>query len=292
MQYEVQADRLQLIPQVAYRLPAGEVDWTISTRPHEPRTTADQTLTLSFDEDRVDVLFEAQVSTASGYLFQHRLTVPEGCKIEEISLLDGDVERASRWSQDADGTVTVFLGGPVSGQQKLVLRGWLPVRLGKSWPLPQVRIERCQLHSSTIRLFRRPTVLLRIHGGRRQAVAPSAGNAAKPELGRFVAAFSGDGSRALPISVTVESSRPAASPQPLALLGAGQAVRASPVAPKRRAAAAALTLPSPGRGEYRLRSARRHRDDLARRWHLLWCGRVRPGARRRRRVSAAPARRL
>ena len=29
-------------PQAAYRLPAGETDWTVSTRPHEPRSTADQ----------------------------------------------------------------------------------------------------------------------------------------------------------------------------------------------------------------------------------------------------------
>ena len=81
-------------PHAAYRLPAGEIDWTISTRPNEPRSTADQTLTLSCHEDYVDVAFEAQVSTTSGYLFQHRLTAPADLKIEDISLLEKDVERA------------------------------------------------------------------------------------------------------------------------------------------------------------------------------------------------------
>ena len=42
-------------PQAAYRLPGGEIGWTISTRPHEPCVAADQTTTLCFDKDRVDV---------------------------------------------------------------------------------------------------------------------------------------------------------------------------------------------------------------------------------------------
>jgi hypothetical protein len=199
----------------AYSLPGGEFDWTISTRPNEPRTAGDQTLTVSYGEDRVDMLFEAQVSTTSGYLFQHRLTAPEGWKIEEVSLLDGRVERASRWAQDADGTVTVFLNGPVSGQQKLRLRGWLPIQAGKSWPLPQVRLQRCQLRAAITRLFRWPTVSLTIHGGPKQAAAaPPSVDSATLDLGRFVAAFTGDGLQAQPVSVTVQRSRPDRLPQP------------------------------------------------------------------------------
>ena len=201
-------------PQAAYRLPAGEIDWTISTRPHEPRSAADQTLTLLCDEDHVKMIFEAHVSTTSGYLFQHRLTAPAGLKIDGVSLLEGDVERASRWSQDADGAVTIFLGGAASGQQKLVLRGRLPIEAGKAWPLPQVRLQRCQLHLATIRLFRRPSVLLTTHGGQPQANAePMPDDTAKFDQGRFVAAFAWAGSLPLPVTVTVEPNRPSASSQ-------------------------------------------------------------------------------
>ena len=63
-------------PLAAYRLPGGETDWTISTRPREPRSTSDQVVTLTYDEDHVEVLFEAQVTTTSGYLFQHVLRCP------------------------------------------------------------------------------------------------------------------------------------------------------------------------------------------------------------------------
>ncbi len=195
-------------PQAAYRLPAGETDWTISTRPHEPRSTSDQILTLSYDVDHVDLVFEAQVTTTSGYLFQHSLTAPAGLKIEEVSLLEDDVERASRWSQEPDGRLTVFLNDAASGSQRFLLRGRLPIQAGKAWPLPQVRLEQCQLHSATIRLFRRRGVLLTIQGNRQPAAAEPPGDRAKSDTECFVEAISWDGSRALPVTVTVTPNRP------------------------------------------------------------------------------------
>ena len=195
-------------PQAAYRLPAGETDWTISTRPREPRSTFDQVLTLSCDEDHVDVVFEAQVTTTSGYLFQHSLAAPAGLKIEEVSLLEDDVERASRWSQEPDGRLTVFLNDAASGSQRLLLRGRMPIQAGKAWPLPHVRLERCQLHSATIRLLRRPGVLLTIQGSRQPAAAEPPGERAKSDAEYFVEAMSWDGLRVLPVTVTVTPNRP------------------------------------------------------------------------------------
>jgi hypothetical protein len=195
-------------PYAAYRLPAGEIDWAISTRPHEPRSDADQILSLSYDEDRVDLLLEAKIATTSGYVFQHRIAAPPELKIESISLLEGDVERAGRWSRDADGTVTVFLNGAASGQQRLVLRGRLPIESGKAEPLPLVRPERCRLRESTIRLYRRPTVLLSIHGNRnRVGAGQPLSEAVQPELGRFVEAISWKGPRQPSVAVTVEPNR-------------------------------------------------------------------------------------
>ena len=91
-------------PRAAYRLPRGESGWTLSTRPHEPRTTAKQTLSLSFDEDRLDVLFEARLSVESGYVFQHEVTAPADFTIERVSLVVGGTDRVQRWSQGKDGS--------------------------------------------------------------------------------------------------------------------------------------------------------------------------------------------
>ena len=76
----------ELRPRAAYRLPRGETGWTLSIRPHEPRTTASQTLSLSFDEDRLDVVFDVRLSVASGYVFQHQVAAPKDFKIERVSL--------------------------------------------------------------------------------------------------------------------------------------------------------------------------------------------------------------
>jgi hypothetical protein len=195
-------------PQAAYRLPAGETEWSISTRPHEPRSTSDQVLTLSFDEDHVDLVFEAQVTTSSGYLFQHVLTVPPGLKIDDVSLLEDDVERAGRWSQEADGRVTVFLNDAASGPQRLLLRGRLPIQVGKAWPLPHVRVEQCQPHGATIRLFRRRSVLLTIQGSRQPIAAEPPGERAKSDAECFVEAFPWEGSPTPPVTATVTPNRP------------------------------------------------------------------------------------
>jgi hypothetical protein len=194
----------------------GEIDWTISTRPHEPRTAVDQTLTLSCDDGRVDVLFEAQVSTTSGYLFQYRLTAPKEWQIESVSLLEGNVERVSRWSREADGAIAVFLNAAASGQQKLAIRGRLPISMERPWSLPHVRLERCELRSATVRLFRRPSVLLTIHGNQQTtSPGPLPNDMATTGLGRFVAAFSSDGAAPLPVTVMVKSNRPIPASLPL-----------------------------------------------------------------------------
>jgi hypothetical protein len=196
-------------PQTAYRLPAGETDWTLSTRPHEARTTADQNLTLKFDEDHVDVVFEADLSTTSGYLFQHRVTMPEGTKIGKVSLTEEGVERATRWSQEAAGAVTIFLSGPVSGRQKLALRGQIPIRTGVEWFVPAVRVEKCELHSAMFRLFRYPSVRLTVRGGRQGAGDDAApGDADGVDRSRFVEAFSSSGAQPLLVAVVTEHNRP------------------------------------------------------------------------------------
>ena len=143
-------------PQAAYRFPAGETDWTLSTRPHEPRITADQTVSLTLDRDRADVLFDARLSVAAGYVFQYRLTAPKGLKLQRVSVREGDLERAERWSQSADGSITVFLNGPASGSERLVIRGQLPIRPGEKLPEPLLRLEKCRGYVTTIRLNRHP----------------------------------------------------------------------------------------------------------------------------------------
>ena len=125
----------------AGRLPlaARRAAWTLATRLHEPRMTAGQTLSLSFDEDRIDVLFDARLSVASGYVFQQQVTAPRDFEIERVSLVVDRSDRIQRWSQDKQGTITAFLDGPLSGAARFCIRGRLPLCMGQTVRAAAVR---------------------------------------------------------------------------------------------------------------------------------------------------------
>jgi len=216
--------RTEAKPQSAYRRTAEDIDWSLATRPHEPRTTADQSLDLSFDRDDVELRFDAQLTTTEGYAFQYCLAAPPGLNIERASLLEEGVERAGRWSQDPDGTLTLFLTGPVSGKQKLMLRGRLPMAARENWPVPPMHVQQCQVGSSLVRLFRRPPVLLTWHGQTQPepGTSPTV-DAQRADLGRLAATFKLADSRPLGVTVTVTPNRPRVQAQQmLALRGSGR----------------------------------------------------------------------
>jgi hypothetical protein len=216
--------RTEAKPQSAYRRTAEVIDWSLSTRPREPSTTADQSLDLSFDRDDVELRFDAQLATTSGYVFQYRLAAPPGLNVERMSLLEEGVERAGRWLQDSDGALTLFLTGPVSGKQKLALRGRLPMAARKNWPVPPVHVQQCQVRSSLVQLFRRPPVLLTWHGQTQPepGASPTA-DASRADLGQLAATFKLADSGFLGVTVTVTPNRPRVrAQQMLALRGSGR----------------------------------------------------------------------
>jgi hypothetical protein len=211
-----------LKPQAAYRLPAGESGWILSTRPHEPSITADQTLVLSYDQDGAEVFFDARLSVASGYVFQHGLTAPKGMKIERVSVMQDDVDRVQRWSQDPSGHITVFLNGPVSGAERLSIRGQLPIRLGEKVELPTMRVEKCQIHSAAIHLFERPAVSLTI--SRSAGVSPASEKAESRSAGVSPASEKAE-SRSAGVSPASEKADETPSLHKVKTLGTGRLVK-------------------------------------------------------------------
>ncbi|MGA2797845.1 MAG: hypothetical protein ABSE63_09720, partial [Thermoguttaceae bacterium] len=149
-------------PRLAYRLESDKADWSISTRPWEAETTAEQTLALSFDQNKVEAYFEAQLTVASGYVFQYQLSAPAAMKIVKASVRKEGAEQAARWSQDPGGTITIFLTGPADGKQQLSLHGVIPLENGEKTALPNFRMARCRVELTTVEIFRRPAVNLEL----------------------------------------------------------------------------------------------------------------------------------
>ncbi len=99
---------------------------------------------------------------ATGYVFQYQLSAPAAMKILKASVRKEGAELAGRWSQDPGGTITIFLTGPADGKQQLSLHGVIPLENGEKTPLPNIRLERCRLQSTTVEVFRRPDVNLEL----------------------------------------------------------------------------------------------------------------------------------
>jgi len=177
-------------PTLACRLPLGDANWNVSTRPRQPTTTAEQSLALSFGPAAAEAFFVASLETAAGYHFQYQVTAPPALEVQKVSLTENGVERAARWSRDRDGRLTVFLTEAVSGQQKLSIRGRLPLKSPRNVPLPWLQVDRVQIRVSTVELYRRESALVDISRTSGMAeTEPSSSDGPRPDLGRLVRAF-------------------------------------------------------------------------------------------------------
>lgn len=183
----------EIQPQFVHSLGPGEPLWSLSTRPSEPRTTADQNLTLSIGEGEARVLFDARLVVSGGANFQYRLSAPPEFTPESVSLTEAGSERVARWSRDKQGNLVVFLSGPVTGKHDLTLRGRMPAPARPGPPLGLVRLEGVELQSSQVQLFREPSVDVKIEGvtGLTEVESPTV-DESKAHLGRLLKCWSVD----------------------------------------------------------------------------------------------------
>lgn len=174
-------------PLAAYRLPPGDVRWSVATRPSEAEKSVAELITYGFERDRVEIRFEANLTATPGHTFHHELLAPAELQIESISVQEERIERATRWSRDENGRITIFLAGPQNRPQDLVLHGWLPIPFGQT-ELPRLAVAGTTRRGTAVRLFRRPGVLVRML--EREGLIESSGTVAREqesELGRLVA---------------------------------------------------------------------------------------------------------
>jgi len=145
-------------PQLVLDRSEGSRQLDFATRPKEPHVEVSQSLELIARRRGIQVQFEAEIDTTSSVTFEHRLVAPPELVVDEISVLEDGVERASRWSQLDTGELIVFLSGPATGKQSLELRGWLPVAKSPSVVLPRIAVEAAATSDDRITLLRDSSV--------------------------------------------------------------------------------------------------------------------------------------
>ncbi len=208
-------------PQTAYRLPPGPALWTLATRAAGLRPAVEQTLSVSLDEQQAQLFFEAQVDVDEGRAFHYRLSAPPGLQIQRASLMADGVERVSRWSQQPDGTVCLFLSGAAEGTQELALQGSLPITERGRLALPVVEVQQAQTVSSVIRLLRRPSVSVKIGKTAGLVEVPNpVEDDAQRDLGRLVKAYTVDTRQTPTANLTITPNRPNVAVSQLTMLTA------------------------------------------------------------------------
>ncbi len=210
------------LPQVVTRVADGQPDWSLATRPREPKITASQRLIVSLTQERVDFRFDADIQISDGSRFQYRITVPKQFKksveVTSVSVVEEDAERLARWSRDEHGNVIVRLNKPVSQPHRLQLRG----KIAFPWfrrsrtaihktAVPRIVLADATLSSDRVELYRRPKVAVDVTNktGFVDAADVQLGSHAK-DLGRLAAALDGlpDEPKPAAIQVDVSANRP------------------------------------------------------------------------------------
>jgi hypothetical protein len=184
-------------PQLVFSIPQGSVALPLARRPAEIHNVVEQLTICSFGQGTANVHCGATLTTSGGHNFQLRLTGPPGLEIQNISLIEGNVQRVARWATDDAGAITVFLTGAVSGRQQFALEGRLPAPIVGDVTLTGFQWRDAELKKNQVDVFRQPATLI----GMAETIGASSVEVAveerlKPEWGRLVASYTLDDPRA------------------------------------------------------------------------------------------------
>jgi len=212
------------LPLVVTRVPDGETDWSLATRPREPKITAAQRLIVSLTQERADFRFDADIEISDGSRVQYKISVPKSfektVEVTSVSVMEDDAERLARWSRDVQGNVIVRLDGPVSQPHRLQVHGKMTVprfRRSKATSpktlvrIPRITLDDATLSSDRVELYRRPKVKVAVSNktGFVDATDIESGGYTK-DLGRLVAALDAlpGGPRSAAVQVNLSPNRP------------------------------------------------------------------------------------
>jgi hypothetical protein len=200
-------------PDAAFRLNGNAADWSMTTHVRKAETSSDQRVIWSFDSEEAQVRFDALMVTASGSLFQYHLDIPPALSVDSVAVRGENKEIPSRWFENKDGRLTVFLGGAATGRCQLQLRGRLPIPQNRNFDLPNFRLEDVRVQDSVVRLYRRPAVDVEVSAAAGLAEVKTPEEIAPPaELGEALRSFYLDPAKGGTVTVAIRPLRLPPSP--------------------------------------------------------------------------------
>ena len=118
-------------PQLAYKLPRGEIAWSLPIHSRQPVIESREQLAVAVERNRLHETWLADLTIVGGTVFQIQVPAPPQWVVEEaLFRQDGSPDRPVRWARAPGGGLTLFLPGPAPEHSQLLLRGSIPYTPG------------------------------------------------------------------------------------------------------------------------------------------------------------------
>jgi hypothetical protein len=158
----VQDESEDVLPQYAYRLPAGAINWSLTTRRKPSRVRVDQLQTILGKPNGAMVILDADISVSSGDVYDFVFRCDDRFRIDRVTSVGNGGAGIAYWTQSADGVVQVFLKERATAQQRLRLEGHIEATEAGMFSVRDVVLDGAERTQARVKLYRMPLVRLSV----------------------------------------------------------------------------------------------------------------------------------
>ncbi len=151
---------MQPPPQAAVSLPDNTWDFSLATRPRQPKLAAAIGVDVICGLKEAELRFAAEVESVDSGSFQYRLDMPSALKVDAVSILEDGDQQVARWSRGRSGQLVVRVKKPISQKHQLTVDATMPVTAAKELKLPRILLLGADIISEEVRIYRRPQAQL------------------------------------------------------------------------------------------------------------------------------------
>jgi hypothetical protein len=187
--------------------PLGSPPPNLQTAFVQPVNLAEELVEATVRSDRLDVTFDATITTAKAALFQHRILASPDLIVKDVEMEQGGARRAVTWSRSED-SIHVFLPGPTLGPHRLLVQTTSSAFSSDVVELPLLTLADAEVKNRIVKLYRHRSVIVdQIQPEPRVATLSESSRTANPSPSLQVGEWAMPESR-LPISYRWRANQP------------------------------------------------------------------------------------
>jgi hypothetical protein len=149
-------------PQQALQLNDDAAGWSLRLSPQSPHITTVEEAELVVGRRHAAIDYRAEIGVTRHPILQIELRTPATFQLSDLQILQEQVDVVRRWFNDGRGVTTVLLSRPLLGAARVTLNGSMDLQDRARLAFAGLRIDAAETASRTIRILRKPQVLLEV----------------------------------------------------------------------------------------------------------------------------------